>query len=277
MTKCRNPPKWPFVFRSARKASSGLMLRRPGGSPRRAQATALLVGRTRALDASRPPRPRGAWTSPTRRISRSASPRAPRAVRGFLAGVLSPILRAAAEGVAMAGCSKCRGPPRADAGDASRTSCPRHRARGQGGREVRPARPCAQARGCQRAREAAEVDRRGRRTSATRGRTRRPPRSRRRPRRRPPPARSSPRPPPPSPRNARASCGEDDAHARARRPAPAPAHAQAPTPAPAQAPTPAPAAPRLTFRGNSPPRPGRRAPHASRRAPAPPPPRRRRR
>ena len=38
---------------------------------------------------------------------------------------------------------------------------------------------------------------------------------------------------------------EDDAHARARRPAPAPAHAQAPTPAHAQAPTPAPAAPRL--------------------------------
>ena len=70
---------------------------------------------------------------------------------------------------------------------------------------------------------------------------------------------------------------EDDAHARARRPAPAPAHAQAPTPAPAQAPTPRPRLRDWTFRGNSPPRPGRRAPPRLSTSAAPPPPRRRRR
>ena len=120
-----------------------------------------------------------------------------------------------------------------------------HRARGQGGREVRPARPTAQARGCQRAREAPSRSTAGVEEQARLGDAPEDPRAQggdrgegRRPSILSPPSAAK------SEKRAREEA-EDDAHARARRPAPAPAHAQAPTPAPAQAPTPAPAAPRL--------------------------------
>ena len=227
------------------------------------------------------PRDLAARGRPRPGASRGAHvPRAPRAVRGFLAGVLSPILRAAATEASPWPGVRSVAAARADAGDASRTSCPRPPcARPRRPRSTaRPPALAAQARGCQRAREApsrstAGVEEQARlgdapdapalkAATAAKAAAPRDPLS--------PPSAAK------SEKRAREEV-EDDAHARARRPAPAPAHAQAPTPAPAQAPTPAPAAPRLDLSREfaAAPRPAS-APRLSTSA-APPPPRRRRR
>ena len=255
-------------------------MRRPGGSPRRAQATALLVGRTRALDASRPPRDLAARGRPRPGASRGAHvPRAPRAVRGFLAGVLSPIPpRRRGGGVAMAGCSKCRyaarGCRRCVENFVPASTVRAAKAAEKYGPPAQPLKPVDANAPAKRPRGRPPGSK-NKRDSGTHPKT--PALKAATAAKAAACARSSPRPPPPSPRNARARRLKTT---RTRAPVDPPQPPHTPRPRPPRPPRPRPPRPRLrdwTFRGNSPPRPGRRAPPRLSTSAAPPPPRRRRR